>query len=151
MSIQFLDERISIAGNDATGTEIIASVPLLIGDIGLQTGAAAAAGNAASVRVQLNGTVSVFLQPKVTTTIAFAIERNGASDAGTGTLIWTQLFNPSYNNSLVPLSVAAADFPPAADVVAGQIRYTLFITAKGDPILNGPIVFYGTATAGSTS
>ncbi|EFM12379.1 conserved hypothetical protein [Paenibacillus curdlanolyticus YK9] len=153
MTIQFLDGRLSVNRNDSSGTDGITDTPLLIGDIGLQTGAAALLGNEGDVRVALTGTVGIVVDG-VVAELTFTIERNGTSAPGSGVLILTEAFNTGGVNTIGPVSISAGDFPPAADVLAGEIRYTLFVSAtitEGNIALSGPVVFNGTAFAGTTT
>ncbi|GMK41459.1 hypothetical protein PCCS19_45150 [Paenibacillus sp. CCS19] len=154
MAIQFLDERLSVHRNNSTGAEPIGATPLLIGDIGLQTVAAAPAGNAGLVRIALTGIVGIALvDAEILTTITVTIERNGTGTAGTGTVIYTDSFIPPNTGfDIPPFSVSAGDFPPINIVVAGQIRYRLFISAGADSVftLRGPAVFNGSASAGTS-
>lgn len=153
MAIQFLDERLSVHRNDSAGAEPITTTPLFIGDIGLQTVAAVAAGNSDLVRVSLTGVAGVAIGVEDTATITLTIERNGTGAAGTGTVIYTDsLFLSGGSFDTPPISVVAGDFPPAGDVVVGQIRYSLFISADTDTgvTLMGPAVFNGSASAGTT-
>lgn len=154
MGLQFLDERISVAVNfPLAGTTIPVTPPILIGDIGLQTGAAVSAGNAGKVRVALHGSVGIRTVEKETSfAIAFVIERGGGSALGAGTIIWGDVFR--FESAItLPLPINAADFPPADAVSAGEIRYTLFVFAQeksGEVLLRGPVTFNGVATAGTS-
>lgn len=153
MAIQFLDERLSIHRNNSAGAEPISTTPLLIGDIGLQTVAAAPAGNAGLVRVALTGTIGIVLGTEVSATVTVTIERNGNGTAGTGTVIYTDSFLVGSSGvDIPPFSVTAGDFPPAGVVVVGQIRYSLFLSADEDTgvSLMGPAVFNGSASAGTS-
>ncbi|MBW7476183.1 hypothetical protein K0T92_15675 [Paenibacillus oenotherae] len=152
MSIVFLDERISIHSNNSNGTDPLSTTPLLIGDIGLQTGGAIHSGNAANVRIALEGTVGLTVDTEAEPVITLTIERNGSSTAGTGVLIHQQVFDTDFIRVFSPLSITAGDFPPAAAVLAGEIRYTLFISSTSDAIiLSGPVAFNGSASAGTTT
>ncbi|WP_116190248.1 hypothetical protein [Paenibacillus taihuensis] len=66
--------------------------------------------------------------------------------------IWQEQFDIQPNSSLFPISITATDFPPAAAVLTGQIRYSLFIGADSpfSLVLSGPAVFNGSASAGTT-
>ncbi|PWV92462.1 hypothetical protein DFQ01_13523 [Paenibacillus cellulosilyticus] len=153
MAIQFLDERLSVHRNNSAGAEPITTTPLFIGDIGLQTLAAAPAGNADLVRVALTGIAGVALGVEQTANITLTIERNGTGTAGTGTVIYTDtLFLGGGSFDTPPISVVAGDFPPANVVEVGQIRYSLFISSDTDTgvTLNGPAVFNGSASAGTS-
>jgi len=151
MAIQFLDERLSIQSNENTGTGFLSATPLLIGDIGLQTGSVDP-GNEDSVRVALQGTVGFLGAVEVTATLTLTIERNGTGTPGTGVLIYTETFDTDGSASFGQMSLTAADFPPALAVLADQIRYTLFITStSGSIVFSGPAVFNGSASAGTTS
>ncbi|QJD86507.1 hypothetical protein [Cohnella herbarum] len=154
MSIQFLDERLSIHRSDSSGTEILTATPLFIGDIGLQVLAAIPAGNAANVRVALNGIVGIQTDIGVFATINLTVERNSTGVAGTGVTILTESYSTEGVASFPPISVSAGDFPPASAVLAGQIRYTLFISVTDTESslgLKGPVVFNGSASAGVTT
>ncbi|WP_127534407.1 hypothetical protein [Paenibacillus kobensis] len=152
MANQFLDKRLSVHRNDSAGTDFLSTTPLLIGDIGLQTGAAVPTGNAANVRVALTGTVGILNDVAVVDDILLTVERNGNGTAGTGVVILTEAFNTNGAPIAAPFSITAGDFPPAAAVIAGEIRYSLFISATGTGTvpLRGPVVFNGSASAGTT-
>ncbi|MBM7564843.1 hypothetical protein [Paenibacillus sacheonensis] len=156
MTIQFLDQRISIHNDGFGGTEPLDDLPILIGDIGLQVVAANPA-NTSNVRVLLTGTANVALsgspEEPGPTVVSLTVERGGDGTAGTGVMILNQQFEISAFSPFFPISVSAADFPPAAAVLAGEIRYVLFIASDGDValILNGPVVFNGVAAAGTTT
>jgi hypothetical protein len=149
MPIVFVDERISIFANDNTGALVLTATPLLIGDIGLQTFTVANTAIAANVRIALDGTVKVTGDVELFATLTLTIERNSTGIAGTGVLIYTQIFETDGFESIPPLSITAGDFPPAAAVNAGQIRYTLFIASTGAVTLTGPVGFNGSAAAGT--
>lgn len=151
MANVFIDERISIYSNVNTGTTILSATPLLIGDVGLQTAAVANTANAESVRVALDGTVNISGDVELFATITLTIERNGTGTPGTGTLIYTEVFETSGQASISPLSITTGDFPPVAAVNAGQIRYTLFVASTGAAVLSGPVGFNGSAAAGTTN
>ncbi|REE70505.1 hypothetical protein A8990_13059 [Paenibacillus taihuensis] len=145
---------------------MLSSIPLLIGDIGLQT-AGVSPFNVSNVRALLTGTASVAKVfapttgdeeiPDLSATITITIERNGTGTAGTGALILEEVVSVGVaQTTIAPLSVSAGGFPPAAAVTAGQIRYTMFISVD-NPLSNlfefelaGPAVFNGIATAGTT-
>ncbi|WP_308635514.1 hypothetical protein [Paenibacillus silvisoli] len=159
MTIQFLDSRISIHSNDFGGSTPVTDLPLMVGDIGLQVVAANPL-NTSNVRVSLSGTVFVDFAPPptgeptvpVSQTIAISVERGGDGGAGTGVQILNQQFFIVPGHPLYPISVTAADFPPAADVLTGQIRYVMYVATDGgvDLVLAGPAVFNGLAAAGTT-
>ncbi|WP_028593074.1 hypothetical protein [Paenibacillus assamensis] len=149
MAFEVLDVRLSQLSNTNTGTAIIGDTPILIGDVGLITTAAAGTSQAGDVRVWLSGTVVVATSAEPPDLI-LQIERNGTDTFGSGTLIYTESVNPTLTSSTA-ISVTAADFPPATDVNTNQIRYTLFIssaTVSGD-ILTGPVTFNGIAAVGA--
>ncbi|SET12161.1 hypothetical protein [Paenibacillus sp. NFR01] len=150
MPIVFLDERISVFSNISTGTTLIETTPVLIGDIGLQTFAVANTPDASNARVALNGSVQLDGDVELFATVTLTIERNSTGTAGTGTLIYTEVFDTDGITSLAPLSITTGDFPPAAAVNAGQIRYSLFISSTIEIILTGPVGFNGSAVAGTT-
>ena len=156
MAIQFLDQRLSMHNNSFGGTEPLSDLPLLIGDIGLQVVGAVPL-NASDVRVALTGTAGIaFAGPppeEGPTVVSLSVERGGdEGTAGTGVTIWNEQFEIVQPGVLFPISVSAADFPPALDVLAGEIRYVLFIATDGfiDLVLSGPAVFNGVAVAGTT-
>ncbi|MDF2923957.1 MAG: daunorubicin resistance protein DrrC [Paenibacillaceae bacterium] len=150
MPIVFLDERISIHSNINTGTTLVDTTALLIGDIGLQTFSVANTPNAADVRIALAGTVNLLGEVELFTTITLTIERNSTGIAGTGTLIYTEVYETDGSDSLSPLSITTGDFPPAVAVNAGQIRYSLFVSSTLEITMNGPVGFNGSAVAGTT-
>ncbi|WP_219837205.1 hypothetical protein [Paenibacillus sp. R14(2021)] len=86
------------------------------------------------------------------TVVSLFVQRGGDGTLGTGTQILFQQFDVRLLSTLYPISITAADFPPAADVLTGQIRYSLFIATDGfiDFVVSGPAVFNGIAVAGST-
>ncbi|TVX92074.1 hypothetical protein [Paenibacillus agilis] len=149
MAFQVLDLRLSQFSNTNTGLIDITDTPILIGDIGLITTAAAGTAQAGDVRVWLSGTVGVSTGGEPPD-IQFVIERNGADTFGSGTVIYTSTVNPNdFTNSA--FSITAADFPPATDVNTNQIRYTLFVSsspASGNEI-TGPVAFNGIAAVGA--
>ncbi|SEO56241.1 hypothetical protein [Paenibacillus sp. OV219] len=165
MAIQFLDMRLSVHSNESGGTTAFSSTPLLIGDIGLQT-AGVSPFNVSTVRALLTGTASVAKVfsptseeevPDLTARITITVERNGTGTAGTGTVILEEVVQVgAAQTTVAPLSVSVGDFPPAAAVQAGQIRYTMFISVDNplsiafQYLLTGPAVFNGVATAGTT-
>ncbi|SDW80888.1 hypothetical protein [Paenibacillus sp. CF384] len=159
MPIQFLDSRISIHSNEFGGSDPLSDLPLLIGDIGLQVLAAIPL-NTSNVRVALTGTAVIDFAPAVEpeegildpTVVTLTVERGGDGTAGTGVTILNEQFEIYRWSTLFPISVSAADFPPAADVLGHQIRYTLFIAVDGyfSLVLGGPAVFNGIASAGTT-
>jgi hypothetical protein len=156
MAIQILDQRISLHNDSFGGTEPIDNLPILIGDIGLQVGAAIPL-NTSDVRVSLSGTVGIALgavsEPgPEPTVVSLTVERGGDGTAGTGVTILNQQFEVLQAGPFFPISVTASDFPPAAAVLAGEIRYTLFIASDGffSLIVTGPVAFNGSAAAGTT-
>ena len=153
MSIQFLDERLSVNRSDSLGMQELTTTPLFIGDIGLQVLAAIPTGNAGNVRVALTGTVGLLMTDLgIFADVTITVERNSNGTAGTGTVILTEVVSTGGVAALSPISVNAGDFPPAAAVLAGQIRYTMFIQASVSGILlRGPVVFNGCASAGVTT
>ncbi|ANE47726.1 hypothetical protein SY83_17170 [Paenibacillus swuensis] len=153
MAIQFLDERISVQNDTSSGTLVLPTpAPLLLGDIGLQVLAAIPTGNAADVRVALNGIVGLSTDIGVIDTVTLTVERNSTGEAGTGVTVLTEIFVTTGIAAFPPLSVSAGDFPPESDVLNGEIRYSLFIVVEGEGslILTGPVVFNGSASAGTT-
>jgi hypothetical protein len=153
MAFQVLDMRISTNSNTNTGTTLITTTPLLIGDIGLITTAAVDTPLAGDVRVWLSGTVAVEGSFQQDSTFVLTIERNGAGTPGTGTLVYTESSFSNVGGDIQSLSVTLGDFPPVAVVNAQQIRYTLFVAlateTAGSNVLLGPVSFNGIAAAGA--
>ncbi|MCR8843865.1 hypothetical protein NQ117_09205 [Paenibacillus sp. SC116] len=150
MAFKVLDMRLSQLSNTDTGILPIEDTPILIGDVGLITTAIAGTAQAGDVRVWLSGTVGVSLGSAEEPNILVSIERNGTETFGSGTLIYTESFLTVFSNDL-PISITATDFPPATDVNASQIRYTLFISssaASGNTLI-GPATFNGIAAVGA--
>jgi hypothetical protein len=80
------------------------------------------------------------------------IERDGSGTPGSGTIIYEQVVDPgNLSFNMLPISLTAGDFPPAAVVNQGLIRYTLYIVSPGENslLLSGPVSFSGIAVAGS--
>ncbi|OXM83895.1 hypothetical protein [Paenibacillus rigui] len=119
MPTQFLDQRISVISQGATVP--ILATPVLIGDIGLQT-VGVLAQNVGNVRVELNA--MIILTGLTAGTYRVQIAREG-----------TPLFTADYAGTNLanvnPPSYTVTDFPPAANVLTGQIRYTLTIQLTG--------------------
>lgn len=153
MSIVFLDQRISTYRIDSTGETVLTDTPLLIGDIGLQVVAAQAVPeHVTSVRVALSGMVGIVPGVEEAPEITVCIERNGGDTLGSGIMIFREDFNTQGLSAFSPLVVAAGDSPPVEAVLAGQIRYTLFVSATDsvNTILSGPVTFNGSAVTGTT-
>ncbi|MBB6730839.1 hypothetical protein [Cohnella zeiphila] len=153
MAIQILDERISIAStNNSKPLGQLSPTPALIGDIGLQVGAAIPTGNTGSVRVALAGIVNLTYDLVVNSDITITVERNSNGTAGTGVVIYTQAYSTG-GETIPPLSIIAGDFPPIDAVLSGQIRYSMFISSPDSGVIfyDGPIVFNGSASAGTTT
>ncbi|THF79525.1 hypothetical protein [Cohnella fermenti] len=153
MSIQFLDGRLSIHRSNSAGADALTTTPLFIGDLGLQVIGAIPTGNAANVRAALSGTVGIeMVDSGIFIDITITVERNSNGTAGTGVVILSEVLSTNGVGAFSPISVNAGDFPPEADVLAGQIRYSMFIEAsEGGATLRGPVVFNGYATAGATT
>ncbi|OXM16280.1 hypothetical protein [Paenibacillus herberti] len=148
MAIQFLDQRVSTFLIDSSGAELIAGTPLLIGDIGLQVVAAQDVNN---VRVSLTGMAGIVANSELDAIITLTVEKNGTDTFGAGTVVFQEDFETSFVPSFSPLVVVAGDFPTAAEVLAGQIRYTLFASASaGAFLVSGPVTFNGSASSGTT-
>ncbi|OXM15490.1 hypothetical protein [Paenibacillus herberti] len=153
MSQQFLDLRLSQALNAPTASVPIGTEFILVGDIGLQTVIVANTPMAANVKVMLSGTVAFLSEDDTDTNISLVIEKNGGDTFGSGISIYAELIQPGTNGNttLFPASINCADFPSVAEVNAGQIRYTLFISAPiptaGEVTLVGPATFNGIAAA----
>ncbi len=124
MSIQFLDMRISQDSvSDQPGVSLSSSsFPYIFGDIGLQT-AGIASGNASLVRVTLNAyahlTMTISANPTIVPDVTFTIIRNSVP-------IFTTVYQKPASQSMTELTyemagITAVDFPPAADVLTGQI------------------------------
>ncbi|MBD8498773.1 hypothetical protein [Paenibacillus arenosi] len=150
MAFKVLDMRLSQLSNTDTGTLNIEETPILIGDVGLITTAVAGTAQAGDVRVWLSGTVGVGYGSAEEPEILIRIERNGTETFGSGTLIYTESFLTVFSNFL-PISITVTDFPPATDVNANQIRYTLFISSSENAgiELSGPVTFNGIAAVGA--
>ncbi|OXM16277.1 hypothetical protein [Paenibacillus herberti] len=153
MAIRFLDERLSTFLIDSSGTGSLSDTPLLIGDIGLQVVAAQLVPeHLTSVRVSLTGMVGITAIEGPNLSITISIERNGADAFGSGTVIFQEDFNSQGVAAFSPLVVVAGDFPPADVVMAGQIRYTMFVSViDTTPTLSGPVTFNGIASTGTTT
>lgn len=159
MTTQFLDVRVSVHNNGVTGTSLINTTPILVGDIGLQTLGAV---NTTDARIMLVGTVGIQLQAEEETfdnnVIMFRIERNGTAAYGAGTTILIENLAVTIGGGstlVLPFTVSGGDFPSSATVLAGQIRYTLFVFLQNPPAagatytLVGPVVFNGVAASGN--
>lgn len=105
---------------------------------------------ASDVRVALDGTVAVEGDSELFASITLTIERNSTAVAGTGILIYMEVFNTARFPSFSLLSITTGDFPPLAAVNAGQIRYSLFVSSDEEILLTGPVGFNGSAVAGTT-
>ncbi|SDT51713.1 hypothetical protein SAMN05444162_4718 [Paenibacillaceae bacterium GAS479] len=153
MAIVFLDERLSTLQTDSNGTDLITSTPLLIGDIGLQVVAAQLVPeHINSVIVSLVGMVGVVAIEGININITISIERNGADTFGSGTVIFQQVFNSQGISAYGAFPIVAGDFPPAEAVLAGQIRYTMFVSVSNTTqTLAGPVTFNGIASTGTTT
>ncbi|SDT51759.1 hypothetical protein SAMN05444162_4721 [Paenibacillaceae bacterium GAS479] len=148
MAIQFLDQRVSTFLIDSSGAELIAATPLLIGDIGLQVVAAQDVNN---VLVSLTGMAGIVGNLELDAIITLTVEKNGTDTLGSGTVVFQEDFETSFVPAFSPLVVVAGDSPTAAEVLAGQIRYTLFASAsEGAFLVSGPVTFNGVASAGTT-
>ncbi|MFC5651169.1 hypothetical protein ACFPYJ_19065 [Paenibacillus solisilvae] len=144
MTIQFLDLRISSQDNsDAAPVAIpLAAAPLVFGDIGLQTSGVLAA-NQGLVRVLLTGYAKVVVSPQFGL-LTLQIIRNDEA-----TPIFSTTFGAADNLDNEGWGFSAVDFPSAALVTTGQIRYRvqIFAAAAGSTI--GARNFSGTAAAGN--
>ncbi|MCM3746497.1 hypothetical protein M3223_03930 [Paenibacillus pasadenensis] len=155
MAQQFLDLRLSQALNSPTASVPLGTELLLVGDIGLQTVAAANTPMAATVKIMLTGTMAYMTEEQRDANVSVAIEKNGGETFGSGILVYSNLLMPGTLGSVTifPISVSCADFPTVAEVNAGQIRYTLFISSPvpdgEDTSLIGPVAFNGIAVADS--
>ncbi|MBT2288018.1 hypothetical protein J7E73_02505 [Paenibacillus albidus] len=151
MSIQFLDMRISQdSTSDLPGLALSSSsFPYTFGDIGLQT-TNITPGNASLVRVSLYAyarlTMAASANPSIIPNVTFTIFRNQ-----------TPIFSTTYqkpesqSQSEITYEMAglsAVDFPPQADVLAGQIRYIISVSTNYGVTL-GARSFTGTAVAGN--
>lgn len=146
MAIQLLDMR--IAGDSAADTPEVGLVrsSYIFGNIGLQT-TSVAPGNAGLVRVTLQAYVRLSIFPSliVNNDITFGIYRNG-------TLIFRTVYPGNLNelNTIYEMvHITAVDFPPAADVLAGQITYSIMAGAIRNAAL-GARTFSGIAVAGNS-
>ncbi|WP_438446363.1 hypothetical protein [Gorillibacterium sp. sgz5001074] len=151
MTIQFLDSRVSMHRNIGGGTEVLTEIPVMYGDIGLQTAAAVGTVNEGDVRVELWGTVGVTgLAPD---SVIIYLQRGGSSVFGSGVIFFSAVYNLIDGPNITLISFHAADFPPALFVQNREIRYTMFVAATGPtPVtLTGPVTFSGLAQAGTTT
>ncbi|AIQ59084.1 hypothetical protein [Paenibacillus borealis] len=145
MSIQFLDMRISETSvMDTPGIALVRS-SAIFGDIGLQTSSVTPE-NVNLVRVTLTAyarlsiDVSVIVQNDVT----FSIYRNN-------TLIFSTTYPGNINNTATQyemVGITAVDYPPANDVLSGQIQYIIIASAIRTATL-GACSFSGIAVAGN--
>lgn len=146
MTIQFIDLRISNqAASDATPVIIpLAATPFVFGDIGIQT-AGVSPENQSNVRVLLSGFVKTENNPLFNTN-TINVRRNG-------TIIFTTTFGIAISRENEMIGFDAVDFPPAADVAAGQIQYTceIFTNAAATDQFNNVQArnFSGVAAAGN--
>jgi hypothetical protein len=145
MSIQFLDMRISQTSVvDTPGIDLVRS-GVIFGDIGLQTSSVTPA-NANLVRVTLNAYVrlSVDVSVIVQNDVTFSIYRKNV-------LIFSTTYPGNINNTMTQyemVGITAVDFPPASDVLVGQIQYTIIASAIRTATL-GARSFSGIAVAGN--
>lgn len=151
MSIQFLDMRIAQdSTQDTPGVELTSSSPLpyTFGDIGLQTGSVLP-GNAGLVRVTLNAfvrlTVASSSNPAIFPNATFTIYRSGVP-------IFSTVYPKPEDQQLVityeMAGITAVDFPPAAEVLTGQLQYTISVVTNYGITL-GARSFSGIAVAGN--
>ena len=145
MGIQFLDMRISQGSTTDTSVISLVRSGAIFGDIGLQTVNVTPA-NAGLVRVTLNAYVrlSVDVSIIVQNDVTFNIYRNS-------TLIFSTTYPGNINNTDTQYELAgitAVDFPPASDVLTGQIQYTITASAIRTATL-GARSFSGIAVAGN--
>lgn len=180
MTLQFLDSRLSEHNNGSSSTEVVSTGGVfdLIGDIGLQMTSVLAI-NIDKVRVSLNGTVGVSQWRDTTypakgygsddldvgpyiiggftnsywhkAILKITIERGGTGVQGTGITILEE--EVILETTQLDISVTGSDFVPPAFVILGEVRYTMFITnltQYSKVTLNGPVVFNGVASAGTT-
>lgn len=124
------------------------SLPYTFGDIGLQTAGVLPA-NADAVRVTLNAYVrlemSVSANPTITPNATITIRRNN-------TIIFTTVYQKAENETDITYELAgitAVDYPPAAAVLGGQIRYTISVSTNYGVTL-GARSFSGIAVAGNS-
>ncbi|MEY8745512.1 hypothetical protein [Paenibacillus tundrae] len=150
MPIQFLDSRLSLHNTFSSGTEILSTTPVLVGDIGLQTVAAIGTPNQSDVRIQLWGTVGV--SRSASNVVNIYVVRGGTGAFGSGIIIFNSTIDLSSGPGSRLFSFAAGDFPPAINVATGQIRYTMFVGSTSvDPVtVIGPVSFNGSAQAGTS-
>jgi len=151
MTIQFLDSRLSLHRNNSAGTETLSAIPLLLGDIGLQTAAVVGTLNQSDVRVELWGTIAV--NGTAANTVTIFVQRGGSAIFGSGVIFYTSINDLMDGPGNRLLSFTAADFPPAIFVANREIRYTMFASATGDTAVTvqGPVSFNGLAQAGTTT
>ncbi|MFC5702149.1 hypothetical protein ACFPVX_12680 [Cohnella faecalis] len=171
MAIQFLDMMVSQQLDSPSGTTVLTTVPLLIGDLGVSTSLVVGTPNQDKVRVGLSGTVGILHNAKDKhdkdkhkdkkkdkhdhdshASVLFTIERGGNGTFGSGTVIYQEEYRPvKKHTSLIPVSITTTDFPPSAAAAQSLIRYTLYVALDVPSeafILTGPIAIYGVAVAG---
>ncbi|OXM16331.1 hypothetical protein CGZ75_06500 [Paenibacillus herberti] len=85
--------------------------------------------------------------------INITVERNGADTPGSGTVVFAYTLETEDVAFYSPITISAGDSPPTADVMAGQIRYTIYISAFNTEttVLAGPVTFNGLALPGIPS
>ncbi|WP_410514188.1 hypothetical protein PaeBR_07235 [Paenibacillus sp. BR2-3] len=150
MAIQFLDLRLSNQNpTDAPPLPVPpTATPALIGDIGIQT-AGVLPGNEGDVRVLLAGHVTINTGVvEAAETITFTVLRNGVPIFTTDFIVQ---INALTDSELA--DITATDTPPAADVLAGEINYTLTVSSTAAVSLAtlGARNFSGVAAAGTTT
>lgn len=151
MSVQFLDMRISQdSTTDLPGVSLSSSsFAYVFGDIGLQTSNVTPE-NVNLVRVTLNAYARIQLatssNPTIIPAVTFTIKRNN-------TVIFSTVYQKPASQSQTEDTyemggLTAVDYPPAADVLTGQIRYLIYVTTNYGVTL-GARSFSGTAVAGN--
>lgn len=151
MSIQFLDMRISQdSTTDLPGVSLSSSsIGYTFGDIGLQT-TGIASENVNLVRVTLNAyariTLAASSNPSIVPNVTFTIVRNNTTIFST---VYQKPASQSQTEETYEMGgLTAVDYPPAADVLTGQIRYQIYVTTNYGVTL-GARCFSGTAVAGN--
>lgn len=150
MVVQFLDFRSSLTLEDNSGRIRLTRDPLLLGDIGLQVVPVVGTPDQDDVRIGLWATLGVRSRREGAITVY--IQRGGNEIFESGQIVFTAVNNLTGDTGIEVFTVSTGDFPSAADVASGQIRYTMFASYSGKrshAILTGPVTFTGSAQTGA--
>ncbi|MFC4809599.1 hypothetical protein [Paenibacillus sp. GCM10023250] len=139
MPKQFLDERISVISQGAAVA--ILGTPVLVGDIGLQT---------VGILPENTSNVRVILNAMIITTALGAASSYRVQILREDTPLFTADYLGADLASVNPPSYVVTDFPPLAQVLTGQVRYTFTIqlTAGAGGTVQGAF-FGGVIAAGN--